>query len=168
MLIISSEFDIELLPKPNEYHLILDDTLPPVELITAVFGLIFDGNQFLMTNLVERGWDIPGGHTESGESPEQTVRREIFEETHALVRDLHVLGYDKFMIQAPKPDAYSYPYPVSYQLFYWGRVNRLEPFVATSEAVGRKLFTPEAARQTDWVKRSPALYEAALNQVVST
>ena len=53
-----------------------------------------------MTNLTERGWGIPGGHIDSVELPEQTVQREILEETSAYVYDLRVFGYDKFIIQA--------------------------------------------------------------------
>ncbi len=162
MVVIHSEFNIDLLPKPNEYHLVIDDKVPPPELITSALALVFDGNQLLMTNLTKRGWDVPGGHINSGELPEQTVQREVLEETGAYVRDLRIFGYDKFIIQAPKPEAYQYPYPVSYQIFYWGRIGQLEPFVPTQEAIGRKLFKPSEARQTNWVKRSPALYEAAL------
>lgn len=162
MTVIHSEFDIALLPKPNEYHLVLDDKIPPPELITSALALAFDGDLLLMTNLTKRGWDIPGGHIDLGESPEQTVQREIYEETGAYVHSLYIFGYDKFIIHAPKPEAYQYPYPVSYQVFYWGSIARLEPFVPTSEAIGRKLFTPSEARQTNWVKRSPTLYEAAL------
>lgn len=96
MVVIHSEFNIDLLPKPNEYHLVRDDKIPPIELITSALALVFDGNQLLMTNLTERGWDIPGGHIDSGELPEQTIQREILEETGAYVRDLRVFVSSSF------------------------------------------------------------------------
>ncbi|MCB9156661.1 MAG: NUDIX domain-containing protein [Caldilineaceae bacterium] len=162
MKILNMQTNIEWLPMPNQYQLVLDDQMPPAQLITAALGLIFDGNRFLMTQLTSRGWDIPGGHIEPGETPEQTVCREIWEETRVHVRNLSLLGYDKFVIQAPKPPGYKYPHPISYQLFYWGHVDRLEPFVATEEALARRLFAPDEAHQTKWVQRGKALYEAAL------
>ena len=168
MKIIHTERNINLLPKPNEYHLVLDDILPPQELITAALGLIFEGDRFLMTQLTQRGWDIPGGHIEPSESPEQAVRREVVEETNATIRDLHLLGYARFNILAPKPDGYPYPHPVSYQVFYRGKVDQLKPFTPTLEAQSRRLFAPTEARQTGWVQRSPALYEAALHLTYPT
>ncbi|MEZ4708411.1 MAG: NUDIX domain-containing protein [Caldilineaceae bacterium] len=162
MKILHSQSNIDLLPKPNQYQLVLDDQMPPADLITSALGLIFDGNRFLMTRLASRGWDIPGGHIELGETPAQTVRREIWEETRVYVRNLRPLGYDKFVIHAPKPPGYKYPHPISYQLFFWGQVDRLEPFIATAEALERRLFPPDEARQTEWGQRGGTLYEAAL------
>jgi 8-oxo-dGTP pyrophosphatase MutT (NUDIX family) len=37
-------------------------------------------------------WGLPGGHTESGEHPEDTVRRELTEELKIHVGDLHKIG----------------------------------------------------------------------------
>lgn len=88
--------DIDLLPKPNEYQLVIDDKMPSLELVTAVFGLIFSGECFLMTKLKARGWDIPGGHVKPGETPEATVRREIYEETAVRVINLRLFAHEKF------------------------------------------------------------------------
>jgi 8-oxo-dGTP diphosphatase len=164
MITLTVQQNINLLPKPNTYYLTLDDKLPPLALITAAFGLIFDDDCFLMTRLKKRGWDIPGGHLEPGESPQETVRREIYEETAVHVGKLQLLGYDKFDIHAPVPVGYRYPYPISYQVFFWGRASSLEPFVATDEALERKLFTPAQARRTNWARKNQPLYEAALSR----
>jgi hypothetical protein len=44
------------------------DWLPPNELTSTAFGLVFDRDAILLTRLVERGWDVPGGHLEAGET----------------------------------------------------------------------------------------------------
>lgn len=65
----------------------------------AVKALIFFGERFL---LVRRGagarkdyhgyWELPGGRLEFGESPEQALRREIFEETKLNFDPIRLIG----------------------------------------------------------------------------
>lgn len=154
--------DIFWVPQPNECHLILDDVLPPDEGITSAFALAFSGDRLLLAHLVSRGWDIPGGHREAGETPEATMRREVFEETSAQLADVELFGYQMIRVLAPRPERYRYPYPDSYQVFYLGRVASLGPLIVTEESAGRALLSPIEARQVPWVARNRALYEAAL------
>ncbi len=59
----------------------------------AVFsGIIIKDNKILLTQRTEEEcpdahmkWEFPGGKTDFGETPEEAVRREIFEETGAIV-----------------------------------------------------------------------------------
>ena len=162
MKIIQSEQNIEFLPQPNEAHIVLDDQLPPLDLISTALGLFFDGDRLLMTRLRSRGWDIPGGHVEPGETPEQTVRREVYEETSARLGKIAVLSHQKLVIHAPKPPNYKNPYPVSYQVLFWGSIAQLDPFVETAEVAERGYFAPAEAQQLAWVQRHRPLYEAAL------
>lgn len=59
MQFLGTGYNIPWLPQPNEISLILDETLPPRHLITSALALAFHEGGFLMTNLHQRGWDIP-------------------------------------------------------------------------------------------------------------
>jgi 8-oxo-dGTP pyrophosphatase MutT (NUDIX family) len=163
--ILRVEPNIAWLPQPNESQVVLASQLPPQELVTSALAVAFAGDRLLMTNLRSRGWDIPGGHVELGERPEETVRREVHEEAGATLESLHVLGYQRLRLLGPQPAGYRYPYPDSYQVFYWAQVARLENFLPTAETRGRSLFAPFEARTLFWVQRHQELYEAALGLV---
>lgn len=163
--ILRIEQDIAWLPTPNESQIALSSLLPTRELVTTALVLAFAGDHLLMTHLMSRGWDIPGGHVESGEHPDETVLREVYEETGATLEALHLLGYQRLRLLGPKPVSYRYPYPESYQAFYWARVASLGDFVPTEEARGRALFSPSEAQTLSWVQLNSDLYEAALRMM---
>ena len=59
--------------------------------VSAVFVLaLCEGRILAVEN--ERGWDIPGGHLEPGESPLDALRREIAEEAGASVKRICPIG----------------------------------------------------------------------------
>ena len=165
--ILRVEQDIAWLPKPNESHVVLSSHLPPQELIATAFALAFAGDDLLMTHLTKRGWDIPGGHVESGELPAETVRREVYEETGATLEPLHLLGYQRLRLLGPKPVSYQYPYPDCYQVFYYAQIKSLDDFLPTAESQERALFPPFKARTLAWVQLNRELYETALLLVTS-
>jgi 8-oxo-dGTP diphosphatase len=160
--ILRVEQDIAWLPKPNEGQVVLSAQLPPQELVSTALVLAFMGDGLLMTELVQRGWDIPGGHVEAGEQPEETVRREVREETGATLGPLRPLGYHRLHLLGPRPESYRYPYPTCYQAFYQAQVTDLPAFLPTAETRGRALFPPAEARKFRWVQINLGLYEAAL------
>lgn len=163
--ILSISKDIAWLPKPNECRTVLSSQLPPLELVKTALAVVFMGDCLLMTNLASRGWDIPGGHIEPGEHPEEAVCREVFEETGAELGPVHLLAHQRLRLLGPRPDAYRYPYPDSYQVFYTAQVCSLNEFCPTAEALGRSLFPPSEARTLKWVQFNHELYEAALQRV---
>jgi 8-oxo-dGTP diphosphatase len=160
--VVYHEHNIKWLPEPNEGFTLLSSQLPPLELISTSLALAFDGDRLLVTNLVKRGWDIPGGHIEAGEHPEQTVRREVMEETGATLEALQLLGYQHLRLLGPRPDGYHYPYPEAYQVFYRARVATLRDFVPTAETYGRGFLTPADVHTLKWVQHNRVLYETAL------
>jgi len=151
-----------MLPLPNEIELVLDETLPPLHLITSALALAFHGSSILMTNLNSRGWDIPGGHLEVGESPAEALRREVLEETGARLNHVRLLGYQRISLLAPCPPNYRYPYPVSYQTLFLATIDELPAFEPTEETRERALFTPQEAIPLRWVQDNRQMYDAAL------
>lgn len=165
MLILRQERDSQWLPIPNEIALILDHQLPPTDLITSALALAFDGQRILMTNLNARGWDIPGGHREMGETPEQTLHREVREETGATLSNVQLLGYQRIRILAAPPPNYRYPHPESYQALYLATVASLPHFLATAESRERALFAPDEAITLRWVRQNREMYNEALKRI---
>lgn len=165
MEILGIGYNITWLPLPNEIALILDDQLPPTHLITSALALAFDGDRILMTNLQQRGWDIPGGHREIGETAEQAMRREVVEESGAILGEVRVLGNQRIRLLGDVPAGYRYPHPDSYQVLFLGRISHLPPFAATEESRERALFSPAEARTLRWVQENQPMYEAALRIV---
>jgi 8-oxo-dGTP diphosphatase len=162
MRTLGIDYNIGCLPIPNESHIVLDEMQPPIEFITAAFALAFEGDRLLVAHLANRGWDIPGGHLEPGETPVEAMRREVYEETRVRLDSIELIGHQKMIIRAPKPAEYRYPYPIGYQVFYWGQVALFDSFVETKETLGRGLFSPGEARDIEWVRGLNELYEYAL------
>lgn len=161
--ILQIKQNISWLPQPNEIRTVLSSRLPPGEMIATAFVLAFDKDRLLQTHLVARGWDIVGGHLEPGESPEEAARREAYEEAGARLRELHVLGYQCLRLLGPRPASYRYPYPDSYQVFYWAQIEALDEFIPTEEARERTLFAPDDARELPFVRTLRELYLVALH-----
>jgi len=161
-IILYVEHNITWLPQPNEGQIVLSTIAPTPEVISTAMVFAFSGDAMLQTHLRARGWDIPGGHIERGETPEEAAHREVYEETCAHIGPLHLIGFQRLLMYGPKPEGYPYSYPISYQLFYWAHVTQLYDFVPTSEAVDRKLFSPAEAIHARWVQKHIKLYQAAL------
>jgi len=56
--------------------------------------ILSEGRVLLAVRRDLRGWELPGGHLQAGESPEEGLRREVYEETgHEIAIDRHVGTY---------------------------------------------------------------------------
>jgi len=142
MRVLGTHSNISWLPKPNKIKEVLSSTLPPIEEITTVFGLVTYQKKILVANLY-RDWDLPGGHREEGESLEDTLAREIEEETSIRIKNPTLIGYQQMELFAPKPERYRYPYPISYQLHYHAEICEIKQFSEDEETFGRDFFCYE-------------------------
>lgn len=81
---------------------------------------------WLLTNHRTRGLEFPGGKVEKGESLEEAVRREVYEETGAILEELH-----KFAEYKVTDSSGTFVKAV-----FYGRVMRMEPTHSYHETYG--------------------------------
>lgn len=70
-------------------------------------------------------WEIPGGHREPSETPEDTARRELYEETGAVDADIRPVCYYSFN---------------DVGMLFYANIRRLEPIPEASEIREVRLF----------------------------
>jgi ADP-ribose pyrophosphatase YjhB (NUDIX family) len=96
----------------------LGNELPPLEAVTSVRALVFRADQVLVVRDPHGIHLLPGGRRGEGESLEETLRREVLEETGWALADVALLGFMHFHHQSPRPADYRYPYPDFLQVVY--------------------------------------------------
>jgi 8-oxo-dGTP diphosphatase len=123
------------------------DYVPPLDLITSVHGFCFYEGKVLLVDLNHRGWDIPGGHMEEGETPERCFKREAMEEGY-VEGDCKLLGaIEVDHHENPNWDESS-KYPiVGYQLFYRMDIKTINPFGGEFESDRRTFIETENIKQ---------------------
>jgi ADP-ribose pyrophosphatase YjhB (NUDIX family) len=82
----------EWLGVPLEFKACLSGELPPRELIGSVRALVLRGDDVLVSHM-DRPWLMVGGRMEQGETVEQTLLREVAEETGWIARPIAVIGF---------------------------------------------------------------------------
>ncbi|MEK5522975.1 NUDIX domain-containing protein [Heyndrickxia sporothermodurans] len=116
---------------------------PPINLVTSVHGWCFLEGKVLLVLIKNRGFNMPGGHVEHGETPKQTFCREAFEEGY-VKGTIHYLGaleinhHDNPLFD---PNG-KYP-SVGYQLFYRMDITECLPFLRQHESVTRIWVEPD-------------------------
>ena len=96
----------------------LSDALPPIAYVTSVRGIVLRDASVLVLRNVHGTHIMPGGRCEEHESFEQTLHREVLEETGWAITRTHLLGFRHLQHLAPKPAGYAYPHPDFVWLIY--------------------------------------------------
>ena len=84
---------------------------PPEELVTSVRAVVLCGERVLVSRNRDAVHALPGGRREAGESFEETLRREVLEETGYAIDGPRRLGVAHLRHVAPKPAGYPFPHP---------------------------------------------------------
>ena len=74
---------------------VASDVPPTGEKVAAPAALVFPfyGDRVVLADISSRGWCIPSGHIEPGETAEEAVRREAHEEAGAILGAVAYIGY---------------------------------------------------------------------------
>ena len=102
-------------PIPNKVSI---HTGSPDTVVTASLVIVSSPDGILLTRVRSRGWDLPGGHVEDGETPQEAAYRETVEEAGVVLKSLHEVGFLRLTVTAPKPENYRYPYPLASQQIF--------------------------------------------------
>lgn len=96
----------------------------PQERIKQCYAIAFEGEEFLVVNNTDKpGMYTPiGGSVEEGEHPDDTLAREIQEESNMKVLSYKLLGYQKVIDTTGAEDPY-------YQLRYAAIIEPFGPFL---------------------------------------
>ncbi len=83
---------------------------PPLAYLTSARAIVFHRNEVLVVRDPDGCHVIPGGRREAGETLEETLRREVLEETGWTLGPIAPLGVLHFRHLDPQPPG-PYPYP---------------------------------------------------------
>ncbi|MGN9786565.1 NUDIX hydrolase [Nonomuraea sp. ZG12] len=111
---------------PHRMDVVLAGGVPPEGPVTSAFAFVLDAaDRTLLTrvNRAGRGWEIPGGHLDPGETPVGAAVREVAEETGLLLEPelLSLFAWHRIELLAPPPAGYRYP-ALTYMLMFQARL----------------------------------------------
>ncbi|MGE7693887.1 NUDIX hydrolase [Lysinibacillus sp. NPDC094177] len=111
--------------------------------VTSVHGVCFYNGYVLLVHVAERGFNFPGGHIEKGETPEEALHREAFEEGYVKGHINYIGAIEVSHEENPLFNADS-KYPlIGYQMFYRMEIQECLPFLREHETISRIWVEPE-------------------------
>lgn len=120
----------------------------PILKVMACMVVVFVDNDTVAIARPKRGWGLPGGHIEKGETPQQAAIREVYEETAVVIKDVRIVGgwlAEKLFGSALNKDSPK----KSYQLLFVAKAERVDEFVNKFEIMERA-FVP-ASKLTEYI-----------------
>ena len=126
----------------------LSDTLPPIAFVTTVRAIVFMHASVLVIEDADGTVHLtPGGRRETGETLEDTLRREVLEETGWTLQDVCLLGFIHLHHLGNKPEGYRYPYPGFIQVVYTGQAGEYQSEAREAGCYDTGFQTLEQVRQ---------------------
>lgn len=153
--LINIEKNLDWITGENIVATYLSNEIPNIVNCPSAYAIVFKDGAILQTELREgerptRRLDIPGGHVDEGETIEESVIRETFEETGVHIKILKLVGYKKVTVTSPKPENFRYPYPTGYMAFYLCEIVEETDFKGNNEVHGRVWLKPEELDKSQW------------------
>ena len=113
---------------PLRVRYFCSDEQPSEQFVTSVRCLVFQNDSVLVLRNRKGNHILPGGRREEGETFEQTLRREVIEETGWTVESISRLGFIHLEHLKPKPPGFQFPYlPHFFQIIYTARASKHVP-----------------------------------------
>ncbi len=103
------------------------DEQPSEQFVTSVRCLVFQNDSVLVLRNRKGNHILPGGRREEGETFEQTLRREVAEETGWTIESISRLGFIHLEHLKPKPPGYQFLHPHFFQIVYTARASKYVP-----------------------------------------
>lgn len=165
--LLFTEKNVDWVHGENIVETYIAGELPRVEDCPSSYAIVFKDGALLQTELREgerptRRLDIPGGHVDEGETPEESAVRETFEETGVHVKVIKLVGYKKITVLNPKPEGWRYPYPTGYMAFYLCEVIEETSFDGNEDTHGRVWLMPSEFEKSAWCKNNMKFLEEIL------
>jgi 8-oxo-dGTP pyrophosphatase MutT (NUDIX family) len=117
------------------------------ELTSIAGGFVFYEDKLVLANVPGRGWEIIGGRIDVGESPEDTFRREAYNQIGVTLSAVKMIGMIRIEHSGMEPPNCPYPFPVGYGVQYIGIADELLPFRGGENSLGRSLITVEGFKE---------------------
>lgn len=114
------------------------DKLPDFP-VTACFVAAFDKSGKLAIAKPKRGWGLPGGHVEQGETPTECIKREAKEECGIELENLQLIGGWRAEKLRNTSENDAYP-NIAYQLLFLGDIKNIENDFAKEHEVSERAF----------------------------
>ena len=103
---------------PLRVRYFLCDEQPSKKFVTSVRCVVLQNDSVLVLSNRKGNHILPGGRREEGETFEQTLRREVAEETGWTVESISRLGFIHLEHLEPKPSGYQFLHPHFFQIIY--------------------------------------------------
>ncbi|HEX4941547.1 MAG TPA: NUDIX hydrolase [Actinomycetota bacterium] len=151
---------------PTADRQLSEPRLPSAGHVTSVRSVVRRGDDVLTVRNKDEWHVLPGGRRERGESPEETLRREVLEEAGLHIDPPVQLGFMHLHHVTPEPSDYEYPFPDFLWLVYVSEAGRSTRGQLIDDYEEEAVFRPAAeARMLELSGESRVSLEAALSPV---